>query len=255
MIGVFDSGIGGLGVLREMLPLLPDTRIRFVADRANAPYGTRTMEDVRRLTHRHAHDLIQAGARTVVVACNTASAAALTSLREEFTETSFVGMEPAIKPAVAATTSGVVGVLATSATFQGQLFASLIDEYAGDVKVIPRTAPEWVELVESGEVSGLRAESAVRAQLEPLLTAGADTIVLGCTHFPFLMDSIVAVAGSGVTVVDPAAAVARRVLQVRPDPDPGPLDATVSGPLDEFQSLAFDLAGISFPGGVLPLGR
>lgn len=253
MIGVFDSGLGGLGVLREMLPLLPDTRIRFVADRGNAPYGVRTMDEVRTMTLGHAGRLIDDGATTIVVACNTASAAALTALREEFPGTPFVGMEPAIKPAVAATRTGTIAVLATGATFQGQLFASLIDEYAGDVQVLTRAAPEWVEAVEAGIVEGTRAEIIVRAHLEPLLESGADVVVLGCTHFPFLLPTINKVVGEGVTIIDPAGAVARRALAIHAGPEPGPIDATVSGDIDEFRTLAYDLAGLSFAGGVLPL--
>jgi len=253
MIGVFDSGLGGLGVLREMLPLLPGSRIRFVADRGNAPYGVRSMDAVRALTLGHAGRLIDDGARTIVIACNTASAAALTSLREEFPDTPFVGMEPAIKPAVAATQTGAIAVLATRATFQGQLFASLIDEYAADVRVMTRAAPEWVEAVEAGVVEGAHVEAIVRNHLEPLLDSGADVVVLGCTHFPFLLPTIRKVVGEGVTIIDPARAVARRAVAIHTEREMGVLDATVSGDIDRFETLAHDLSGISFPGGVLPL--
>jgi glutamate racemase len=253
MIGVFDSGLGGLGVLREMIPLMPGARIRFVADRANAPYGVRTLEEVRALTHDHASRLIEAGATTIVVACNTASAAALTTLREEFPETPFVGMEPAIKPAVAATKTGSIAVLATRATFQGRLFSSLIDEYASDVRVLTSAAPEWVEAVESGAIEGDVAEAMVRDRLQPLLDSGADVVVLGCTHFPFLLSTIRDVAGEAVTIIDPAAAVARRAVAIHTSPVTGQLDASVSGSIDDFEMMAEKLAGISFPGGVLPL--
>lgn len=253
MIGVFDSGLGGLGVLREMIPLMADTRIRFVADRGNAPYGVRTMDEVKALTLGHAARLIDAGATTIVIACNTASAAALTELREEFPGTPFVGMEPAIKPAVAATRTGAIAVLATGATFQGQLFASLIDEYTANVRVLTRAAPEWVEAVEAGVTEGANVEAVVRAHLEPLLDSGADVIVLGCTHFPFLLPTIRKVVGESVTIIDPAEAVARRALAIHTTPETGLLDGTVSGDIDEFVTLALTLAGISFPGGVLPL--
>lgn len=255
MIGVFDSGVGGLGVLREILPLLPGARVRFVADRANAPYGVRSIENVRALTHGHAGRMIDQGASTIVLACNTASAAALHSLRDSFPDTSFVGMEPAIKPAAAATKAGIVGVLATKATFQGQLFASLIGEYASDIKVIPRAAPEWVELVERGVITGDRAMTAIKEHLEPLLDAGVDTIVLGCTHFPFLIQPITEVAGEAITIIDPAHAVARRTGALVENPEPGNLDAEVSGDIEQFRTLAVDLADISFPGGVLPLDQ
>jgi glutamate racemase len=255
MISVFDSGVGGLGVLREILSLMPDARIRFVADRANAPYGVRSMEEVRALTHGHAAGMIDQGASTIVIACNTASAAALHSLRDTFPSTQFVGMEPAIKPAAAATKTGIVGVLATRATFQGKLFASLIDEYGAEIQVIPRAAPEWVELVERGEIEGVGTISAIRDHVEPLMEAGVDTIVLGCTHFPFLLKPIVEVAGSGVTIIDPARAVAARAKTVVERPEPGELDAEVSGDIEQFKRLARDLANISFPGGVLPLDQ
>lgn len=256
MIGVFDSGIGGLGVLGAMLPLFGGAEITFVADRANAPYGVRSLTQVRDLTHRHAASLIDAGAGTVVIACNTASAAALNTLRDTFPNTRFVGMEPAIKPATAATETGVIGVLATQATFQGELFASLVDEYATNLTVIPRAAPEWVQLVEQGNVGGPEVEKAIQRHTDPIMEQGADTLVLGCTHFPFLTDSIREVVGHSTTIIDPAAAVARQARQVHEIELEEPMvTAWVSGDRDNFETLSRRLAGISFPGGVLPLYR
>lgn len=254
MIGVFDSGIGGLGVLKEMLPMFDGVHIRFVADRKNAPYGTRSLEDVKRLTHSHAGRLIEDGADLIVIACNTASAAALDSLRAEFPHTPFVGMEPAVKPAAAATATGVIGVLATAATFQGRLFASLIDEYASDLTVLTRAAPEWVQLVESGHVLGSRVDAQIKKHVEPLLEQGADTLVLGCTHFPFLLDPIKQLVGDEVTIIDPAKAVARHAKTLASTGFvPDRLDAQVSGDINSFKVLANQLAGISFSDGVLPL--
>ncbi len=254
MIGVFDSGIGGLGVLREMIPDFAGEHVVYAADRANAPYGTRTLEEVRALTHLHAHSLIDSGATTIVLACNTASAAALTSLREELPTTRFVGMEPAIKPAATASRTGVIGVLATSATFQGKLFESLLDQYAEGVKVLTRAAPEWVEIVESGHLEGEDVGELVRAHTSPLIRRGADTLVLGCTHFTFLVDAIRDAVGPGVTIIDPAQAVARQARLVHPEGDGvGSLRAMITGDAAQFARLSKTVAGISFPDGVLPL--
>jgi glutamate racemase len=255
MIGVFDSGIGGLGVLREMAPDFTDEEVVYAADRANAPYGTRTLGEVQALTHRHAHSLIDSGVTTLVLACNTASAAALSSLREELPSTRFVGMEPAIKPAAAASRSGIIGVLATAATFQGTLFESLLDQYAEGVEVLTRAAPEWVEIVESGDLDGADVIEQVRTHIGPLLSRGADTLVLGCTHFTFLVDTIRAVAGPEVSVIDPAHAVARQARLVHPPSfeGNGSLRAMVSGDAAQFARLSKTVAGISFPDGVLPL--
>lgn len=254
MIGVFDSGVGGLSVLREMLPNFEEERIVYVADRSEAPYGVRSIEDVRALSHDVASRLISRGASTVVVACNTASAGALASLRAAFPEVAFVGMEPALKPASEATKSGVVGVLATEVTFQGALFSSLIDQFAVDLTLITRAAPEWVNLVESGKIEGSEAEQSVSEHVTPLLDAGADAIVLGCTHFPFLTATIEKVARGAATIIDPAPAVARQARRVHAAVDANPgLEALVSGDLKEFEKLSHLLAGISFPGGISTL--
>lgn len=254
MIGVFDSGIGGLGVLKEMLAFFDDEDVVFIADRINAPYGPRSLEEVQELSHAHASSLIDLGATTVVVACNTASAAALESLRLANPHTTFVGMEPAVKPAAAATRSGVIGVLATEATFQGKLFASLIDQFGSDLRVIPRSAPEWVELVEAGRISGDEVVDIVREHIAPLENVGVDTFVLGCTHFPFLLDVINEVVGPGARIIDPAPAVAAQATRVHVySPGAGSLTARVTGDVDEFVSLSESVAHLTFPGGVLPL--
>ena len=211
MIGVFDSGVGGLGVLREIRALLPDADLVYLADQANAPYGERSLSEVQTLAERAAERLIGMGAATVVVACNTASAAALRSLRERHPDTTFVGMEPAVKPAAAATSSGVVAVLATPATFQAEVFDALVARFADGVRVIPRPCPGWAAAVEDLIWD---ADDMVREPVESVVAAGADTLVLGCTHYSFLADAIGAAAGPGVTVVDPAPAVARQVARV-----------------------------------------
>lgn len=217
MIGVFDSGVGGLGVFSHVSASLPRADIVYVADRANAPYGSRSLDEVRFIATGVARGLIDMGATTVVVACNTASAAALHHLREAQPETTFVGMEVAIKPAIPRTNSRVVGVLATEATFQSELYDSVVRRYAAGTRVVTAACPDWVDLVERGMTDGAEVDAAVRRRIEPLLDSGADTLVLGCTHFPFLRKSIAAVAGATVSIVDPAPAVARQVARVHQD--------------------------------------
>ena len=232
MIAVFDSGVGGLSVLRHIPRLLPKADILYLADQARAPYGIRSLEQVEEIAVRVSSSLIEAGAETVVVACNTASAAALDTLRREFPATPFVGMEPAVKPAVGSTTSGVIGILATGATFQSERFASVVRRFAGGADIHVAACPEWVTMVESGHLTGPDVEAAVRGRLEPILSAGADTLVLGCTHFPFLVDTITAVAGPSVRVVDPGDAVARQVSRVHSVPGSGSITSATTGDVD-----------------------
>lgn len=213
-IGVFDSGVGGLSVWREIVRELPACETLYVADQAHIPYGPRPLEEVRQFAEGIAAFLIQEGVAAVVIACNTASAAALYALRRRFPDVPFVGMEPAVKPAVQRTRNGTVGVIATPATFQGELFASLLERFARNVRVIPQVCPGLVEAVERGEVEAPETEALVRRCLEPLLAAGMDELVLGCTHYPFLRPLIERVVGPGVEVIDPAPAVARQVRRV-----------------------------------------
>ncbi len=214
MIGVFDSGVGGLSVLREIRRLMPDADLTYVADRARAPYGMRSLSEVKDLSLSVAHQLLELGATSLVVACNTASAAALESLRSQFPGIPVVGMEPAVKPAAVASASGVIGVFATTATFQGELFEAVVSEHASDIRVVAATCPDWVEMVERGEIAGRDVETTVRKRLEPVLDDGADTLVLGCTHFSFLKPTITKVAGPDIRVIDPAPAVAAQTSRV-----------------------------------------
>ena len=209
-IGVFDSGVGGLSVTREIMALLPAQPIIYLADQAHAPYGQRPMAEIRTLSESITRFLLAEGAGVIVIACNTASAAALHGLREQFPDVPFVGMEPAVKPAVERTRSGQVGVIATAATFQGELFASLLDRYAGRVAIHTQVCAELVPLVEAGELNSPPARAAVERYLAPLLAAKIDQLVLGCTHYPFLRPLIEEIAGSTVAVIDPAPAVARQ---------------------------------------------
>jgi glutamate racemase len=216
VIGMFDSGVGGLTVYRQVRALMPGVDILYLADRAHAPYGEQSLAEVATIARRCTEHLLAQGAETIVVACNTASAAALHGLRGHFPSIPFVGMEPALKPATAITQTRVVGVLATAATFQGELFASLQERYADGVEVINQACPGWAAMVETGRVDGPEVEENVRLHLEPVLEARADVLVLGCTHYPFLLPVITRLAGSGVSIIDPSAAVAVQVGRVTP---------------------------------------
>ena len=219
MIGIFDSGIGGLSVFREIRKLLPEQGYIYYSDSAHCPYGDKSKEYIidraRSITRR----LMGMGAEIVVVACNTATAAAISTLRKEF-PIKFIGMEPAIKPAAALTKTGVVGVLATAGTLKAEKYLDTREKWAQSITVVEHIGEGFVELVEKGQTSGAEAEAVVQNSLVPLLEAGADTIVLGCTHYPFLADTIKKVAaahgadGNSFHLIDPAPAVARHLLEV-----------------------------------------
>jgi len=201
-------------VWREIASLLPGEDILYLADQAHVPYGTRALEEVRAFSEAIAGFLVEKGAQVIVLACNTASAAALHHLRRVFPQVPFVGMEPAVKPAVERTHNGTVGVIATPATFQGELFASLINRYAGGVRVLTQACPGLVEAVEAGALDTPVTEALLRQYLTPLIEAGIDQLVLGCTHYHFLRPLIERIAGNGVMVIDPAPAVARQTARV-----------------------------------------
>ena len=220
-IGIFDSGVGGLSVLMAVRSLRPDVNILYLADQAHVPYGPRPLEQVRGFAKGISKFLLGEGAKLVVVACNAASAAALYSLREDFPKAPFVGMEPAVKPAVNLSHSGTVGVLATPATFQGELYASVIERFAANVKVLTSTCPGLVQRIESGDLDGPETRAILEAALHPMLADGADSIVLGCTHYPFVIPLIQSIVGPGVKVIDPSPAVARQVDRILNEIAPG----------------------------------
>ncbi len=213
MIGIFDSGSGGLSVLREILRVLPREKYVYYADNANCPYGEKTPEFIRGRGRAITEYLLSRGSRIIVVACNTATAAAISTLRNEY-PVRFIGMEPAVKPAALSSKTGVIGVLATAGTLKGSKYLTTKGIYEEDVRIVEHVGQGFVELVENGILDGPLAEETVRKSLRPLLEAGADRIVLGCTHYPFLKDVIQRVAGPDVTVIDPAPAVARHLLDV-----------------------------------------
>jgi glutamate racemase len=210
-IGVFDSGVGGLSVLGAVRGLRPDAAVVYVADQAHVPYGPRPLAQVRGFAKGVAEYLLGEGADLVVVACNAASAAALQSLRAEFPGTPFVGMEPAVKPAASSSSSGTVGVLATPATFQGELYTQAVERFATNVRVLTSTCQGLVQCIEAGDLDGPGTRAILEEALLPMLAEGADSIVLGCTHYPFVVPLIRSIVGSGVGIIDPSPAVARRV--------------------------------------------
>ena len=213
-IGVFDSGVGGLSVLRAIRRQMPNQPVIYLADQAHVPYGSRTLEQVRAFSEGISHYLLSQGARLIVVACNTASAAALHSLRKTFPQVPFIGMEPAVKPAADHTHSGIIGVLATPATFQGALYASVVERFAQGVLVLQSTCPGLVGQIEAGHLDTLETRSILEEALQPMLKQGLDTVVLGCTHYPFVIPLIQEIVGPQVRVIDPAPAVARQVARV-----------------------------------------
>lgn len=220
-IGIFDSGVGGLSVLKEIRRALPRERYVYFADNAHCPYGEKSQDYIRDRARAITDLLISKGAEAVVVACNTATAAAIATLREEF-DIPFIGMEPAVKPAALGTKSGVIGVLATAGTLSASKYLNTKGRFEDDVRIEEHVGHGFVELVEKKILEGSEAERVVRASLVPLLDAGADIIVLGCTHYPFLLPTLEKVAAltprlaanQELRFIDPAPAVARQLCKV-----------------------------------------
>lgn len=255
-IGIFDSGVGGLSVFREIRKVLPEEAYIYYSDSANCPYGEKSIEFIIERCREITEFLLRNGADIIVVACNTATAAAIKTLRTEYSDVSdkevrervlgitegridhvlFIGMEPAIKPAAQMTVSGVIGVLATAGTLKSEKYLRHKEKYASDIRIVEHIGEGFVELVEKGATSGTDAEAVVRSSLEPLIAAGADTIVLGCTHYPFLSDVIYkatedilnrrlngsdtdadyirSVSRNKIRLIDPAPAIAKHLIEV-----------------------------------------
>lgn len=214
-IGVFDSGVGGLSVLKHIRSQLPRHELLYVADSGHVPYGDKSPDYIRARAQVLTEYLLGKGAAAIVIACNTATAAAATYLRERF-NVPIIGMEPAVKPAVNATRSRIVGVLATVGTLESARFAALLEQYAGDVEIVTQACPGLVEKVEAGDLDGPETRALVARYTQPLLARGADTLVLGCTHYPFLRPLIAASAGPEVRLIDTGEAVARQVVRRLP---------------------------------------
>ncbi len=239
---MFDSGVGGLSVLRAFREIAPNERVIYFADTAYFPYGPRPAPEVRKRAFAVVQRLVQAEAKLIVVACNTASAAALPDLREAF-GIPVVGMVPGVKPAALRSRSGRVAILATPGTLDGELFARVVDDFGRGTRITTIPGSGLAELVESGEAGTPRARQALRGLLGPEVQAGADTVVLGCTHYTFLQDDIRAEFPQ-LSVVDTSEAVARRAVQVldegglrAPQGQQGELDLIVSGDRARFRAI------------------
>ena len=242
-IGVFDSGVGGLSVLREIRQLLPDESLLYVADSGFVPYGEKSPELIMERSRRIADFLLAQGAKALVVACNTATAAAVADLRARYS-VPIIGMEPAVKPASLATRSGIVGVLATTGTLRSARFAALLDRFAGSVKVIIQPCPGLVECVERGELESEQLTKLLLGYTQPLLDAGCDTLILGCTHYPFLRSTLQRLLPADIHLVDTGAAVARQLQSKLAE-----FGLKAQGPARAPQFWSGDLVGLQ---GVLP---
>ena len=210
-IGIFDSGVGGLSVLRAIRGQMPAESIIYFGDQGHVPYGSRSMKQIQNFSEGITNFLLEQHAKIIVVACNTASAAALKYLREKFPNVQFVGMEPAVKPAAEQTQTGKVGVLATPATFQGELYASVVERFANGVELFQNTCNGLVQQIEQGNLEGKETRKILEDALLPMLEKNIDTVVLGCTHYPFVIPLIQQIVGDKDRVIDPAPAIAKQV--------------------------------------------
>lgn len=250
-VGIFDSGIGGVSVLTAIRAELPTVDLIYTGDNLHLPYGEKTMEEIRTYSRGVVDFLKSKGCNVIVIACNTASAAALKKLREEYSGITFVGMEPAVKPAAEQTQTGVVGVMATTATFQGELFASVVERFASGVKVIQQPCPGLVQQIEAGELDSPDTMRMLRGWLEPMKAQNIDRIVLGCTHYPFVKNAIKTILGDAVTIIDPAPAIAkqvRRILELRneiPETGHGNAEWYTSGNNLQFAHILLLLTGMN----------
>ncbi|MDO9393991.1 MAG: glutamate racemase [Methylotenera sp.] len=209
-IAVFDSGVGGISVLKHIYALLPHEQLLYVADSKYAPYGNKTPEEIQARCFEIADFLIAKEAKALVVACNTATAAAIDALRDKYT-LPIIGMEPAVKPAAEASKNGIIGVLATTGTLKSAQFAGLLESYGRNVKVVTQACVGLVECIERGELNTVSTRSLIQQYCAPLLAEGADTIVLGCTHYPFVREVIREIVGEKISLIDTGAAVAKQL--------------------------------------------
>lgn len=260
-VGVFDSGVGGLSVLRALWERLPNEHFYYVADSANCPYSERSVSEIQALSLAIAEHLRGAGAKAIVVACNTASASALPALRERMRardggDLPIVGMVPALKTAVGITRRGAVGVLATPATISGYLYQEVQKRYAAGVQVISQTCPGLVERIEAGDLDGPETEALLRACLAPMLAAKVDVLVLGCTHYPFVAPLLRRILGPEVELLEPSGAVAWQTQRVLTEaglaaktagPQEHPTEFATTGNPEAFQRSLERLLGVRAP--------
>jgi glutamate racemase len=246
-IGVMDSGVGGLSVLREIHRLLPGYPTLYFADQGHLPYGPRSPEEILSFVDDITRFMLERGAAIIVIACNTASANSLHPIRERYPDVPIVGMEPAVKPAAEATKSGVIGVLATQTTANGTLYKNVLERYASHVQVITQVAQELVTMVEADTKHTPEGQATLRRLVQPMLNADADQIALACTHFPFLMDEIQKIVGEGVRLIDPGPAVARQTARVMPEgvqPSDEPNEYFTSGDAEKLREMLKLLIGV-----------
>lgn len=248
-IGIFDSGIGGLSVVKEIQEILQHETLIYIADSAYAPYGNKPIEQILHRCRKLTQYLITQEVKAVIVACNTATAAAVNDLRK-FTSLPVIAMEPGVKPAISATRTGTVGVLATENTLLSDQFTNLLHRYAADVKVISQPCPGLVEQIESGEFDSFEIRTMLEDFLAPLLDAGADTIVLGCTHYPLVARQISAITGNKITLINTGPAVAQQVKRklqehnlLSTNTSPGNIDYLTSGNTKQVSSRISTLLG------------
>lgn len=223
-IGVFDSGVGGLWILKYLREKLPEYNYIFLGDQAHVPYGSRSQEEIQKFSEEITKFLISKDCQLIVVACNTASGASLKYLRDKFPQIKFVGMEPAVKPAVETTETGKVGVLATPATFEGELYNSVVERFSHGVELFKDTCSGLVEEIEKGTLGSKEARSILEKALSPMLQKGIDTVVLGCTHYPFVIPLIQEIVGEKVKVIDPTPAIVRQVGKILDEIEQGEIE-------------------------------
>lgn len=252
-IGIFDSGAGGLTILSALRKELPHESYIYIGDTANCPYGVRSDAEVIELTSRACRFLIEKRAKLIVIACNTASQAALAALRASF-DLSFIGVVPAVKPATRLTRKGKIGIIATNQSASSTYLRQLIDEFAGGIQVYAEGCPGLVTLVEAGKLNGVEAAAEVKEAIRPLISQGVDVLVLGCTHFPALRPVIQEQAGPGVTIIDSGDAIARRTRSVletenlttpvtSQNASEGSLEVWCSGDAQDFRRVASKVLG------------
>jgi glutamate racemase len=213
-IGIFDSGVGGISILSEIRKQLPNENLLYFADSGYCPYGTKPLEKIRERTLKITHFLVSKNAKAVVVACNAACTAGLEQIRDHHPQLPVIGVEPAVKPACELTRNGKIGVLSTNMTIEGTRFSHLVASYGNGVEIFTQPAPGLADLVEAGKIDAQETKELLNRYLQPLLARGIDTLILGCTHYPFLRPIIREICGDGVILLDTGAAVAKQTEKV-----------------------------------------